>query len=148
MSYQQRNIVVSLIISVLVLAYYLFRWAGMVAEGTFVAENVYRLWGVMIAISIAANIGGVILAQIISAIVYQIRTNQEEKFVQDERDKLIDLRGTRVAYLTFSLGVVASMLNMVLGRPPLVMFNLLIFSGLAAQIFADVSRLLMYRRGF
>jgi hypothetical protein len=40
------------------------------------------------------------------------------------------------------------MLTMVLGQPPLVMFNLLIFSGLTAQIFADLSRLLIYRRGF
>lgn len=148
MSYEQRNIAVSLTISVLVLGYYIFRWVGMLSSGTFVEENVYRLWGVMIAITIAANIFGVILAQIVSAIVYQVRTNKEEKFTKDERDRLIDLRGTRVAYLTFSLGVLVSMLSMVLGRPPLVMFSLLIFFGITSQIAADVSRLLIYRRGF
>jgi len=148
MTYQQRNILVSLTISILVLAYYLFRWAGMMRAGGLVAEDVYRLWGLMIGISIAANIFGVILTQIVSAIVYRIRTNQDEKFIEDERDRLIDLRGTRIAYLTFSLGVLLSMLTMVLGRPPLVMFNLLIFSGLTAQILADLSRLAIYRRGF
>ena len=148
MSYEQRNIAVSLTISVLVLGYYIFRWVGMLSGGTFVAENVYRLWGVMIAISIAANIFGVIFTQIVSAIVYQIRTNKEEKFVKDERDQLIDLRGTRVAYLAFSLGVLVSMLSLVLGRPPLVMFSLLIFFGLVSQIAADVTRLVIYRRGF
>jgi hypothetical protein len=50
----------------------------MAADGTFVPENVYRLWGVMILISIAANIGGVIVTQIISAIIYRIRTNQNK----------------------------------------------------------------------
>jgi ABC-type long-subunit fatty acid transport system fused permease/ATPase subunit len=120
----------------------------MMRAGGLVAEDVYRLWGLMIGISIAANIFGVILTQIVSAIVYRIRTNQDEKFIEDERDRLIDLRGTRIAYLTFSLGVLLSMLTMVLGRPPLVMFNLLIFSGLTAQILADLSRLAIYRRGF
>jgi hypothetical protein len=148
MSYNQRNIAVSLTISILVLAYYLLRVSQMVQVGSFEAPNVYRLWGLMLAISIAANIGGVILTQIVSAVIFQIRTNQEEKFVKDERDTLIELRGTRVAYWAFSVGVFFSMLTMVLGQPPLVMFNLLIFSGLTAQIFADLSRLLIYRRGF
>jgi hypothetical protein len=56
--------------------------------------------------------------------------------------------GTRVAYLAFSLGVLASMLTMVLGRPPIMMFTLLIFSGLVSQILADITRLVIYRRGF
>jgi len=148
MTYNQRNIAVSLAISILVLGYYLLRISQMILGGSFEAPNVYRLWGLMIAISIVATIGGVIVTQIVSAIVYQIRTREEEKFVEDERDKLIELRGTRVAYLAFSLGVLLSMLTMVLGQPPLVMFNLLIFFGLVSQILADLARLAIYRRGF
>jgi hypothetical protein len=40
------------------------------------------------------------------------------------------------------------MLTYVLGQPPLVMFVLLILVGIVAQIIGDISRLVLYRRGF
>jgi hypothetical protein len=40
------------------------------------------------------------------------------------------------------------MLTFALGQPPLVMFTLLIFFGVVAQIIGDISRLYLYRRGF
>ena len=67
---------------------------------------------------------------------------------QDERDRLIDLRGTQVTYFVSSIGVLLSMLTFVFGQPPLVMFTLLIFFGVLAQIVGDISRLYLYRRGF
>jgi hypothetical protein len=57
------------------------------------------------------------------------------------------LKGTRVSYVVFSLGVLIAMLSFVLSQPPLVMFTLLIASGLIAQIVGDVYRLLRYGRG-
>jgi hypothetical protein len=47
-----------------------------------------------------------------------------------------------------SLGVFFSMLTFVFGQPPLVMFTLLIFSGLVAQVTGDARRLYLYRKGF
>jgi hypothetical protein len=40
------------------------------------------------------------------------------------------------------------MLTFVLGQPPLLMFSLLILSGILAGIFEDISQLALYRRGF
>jgi hypothetical protein len=40
------------------------------------------------------------------------------------------------------------MLTFALGQPPLVMFTLLIFFGVLAQVVGDISRLILYRRGF
>jgi hypothetical protein len=40
------------------------------------------------------------------------------------------------------------MLTFALGQPPLVMFTLLIFFGVSAQIIGDILRLVLYRRGF
>jgi hypothetical protein len=40
------------------------------------------------------------------------------------------------------------MLTFAFGQPPLVMFTLLIFFGVVAQIIGDISRLYLYRRGF
>jgi len=40
------------------------------------------------------------------------------------------------------------MLTYTFGRPPLEMFILLIFFGILAQVAGDISRLVLYRRGF
>jgi hypothetical protein len=123
----------------------------MVRTETFIAENVFRLWGITIATSIVAIIAGSILAHILSAIVQAIKTGEEDpqiEDVEDERDKLIDLKGTRVAYVVSSLGVFAAMLSFVFGQTALVMFTILIFSGLVAQIAGDISRMVLDRRGF
>jgi hypothetical protein len=151
MSYQQKNITVSLASFTLILVFFLIRVFQMVRTETFIAENVFRLWGITIAISIVAIIVGTILAHILSAIVQAIQTGEEDpkiEDVEDERDKLIDLKGTRVAYLVSSLGVFAAMLTFVFGQTALVMFTILIFSGLIAQIVGDISRLVLYQRGF
>ena len=76
------------------------------------------------------------------------RTNEVEDFVEDERDKVIELKSARNAYIVSSICVALSMLAFVLGQPALVMFNLLILSGIVGGIFEDISQLAMYRRGF
>lgn len=40
-----------------------------------------------------------------------------------------------------------TMLTFVLGQPPLVMFALLIFFGVLAQVVGDIARLVLYQRG-
>ena len=82
---------------------------------------------------------------------WSVRAGQEPSDVEDtedERDQIIDLRGTKITYLVYSIGNLLSMLTFVFGQPPLVMFTLLILSGVVAQIIGDISRLYLYRRGF
>jgi hypothetical protein len=150
MSFQQRNITASLVSFTLILGFYLTRVVQMLQGGSFAPANIFRLWGITIALAIVATILLMILAHIGSGILQAIRTREEPNIedIQDERDRLIDLRGTRISYVVSSFGALLSMLTFVFGQPPLVMFSLLIFSGLAAQIVGDISRLVIYRRGF
>jgi hypothetical protein len=123
----------------------------MIQTENFTSTNVFRLWGIVIVLAIIFTILATILTHIVSTIVEAIKTGEEEPKIEDledERDKLIDLRGTRVTYLVSSIGVFLAMLTFVLGQPPLVMFTLLIFFGVLAQIIGDISRLVLYRRGF
>lgn len=150
MSFREKNITVSLISFTLILVFYSLRLLQIVRTG-FEAGSVFRLWGVVIVLTIVMIIAGTILAHIFSAILEAIRTGEEPTEIedlQDERDQLIDLRGTRVSYTVSSIGVFLAMLSFVLGQPPLVMFTLLIFAGLMAQIIGDISRLVLYRWGF
>lgn len=150
MSFQEKNIAVSLVNFTLILGFYSIRVFLMIQSGTFNSTNMFRLWGITIALAIVVTIILTILTHIGSGIIHAIKTKEEPEIedIQDERDRLIDLRGTRITYFVSSIGVFLSMLTFVFGQPPLVMFSLLILSGLVAQIIGDISRLILYRRGF
>ena len=151
MTYQQKNIVASLVSFSLILGFYLLRVFQLVQNETFTSANVFRVWGVVVALAVFATIAAMILTHTVSAIVQAIRTGDKDPEVEDledERDQLIDLKGTKVAYSVSSLGALLAMLTFVLEQPPLVMFSLLVFFGLLAQIIGDIARLRLYQRGF
>ena len=150
MSFQEKNITVSLVNFILILGFYLIRVFQMIRGGSFDSTNVFRLWGIVIALAVVVTIFATILTHIVSAIIHAIKTGEEKpdiEDIEDERDQLIDLRGTKVTYFVTSIGGFLSMLTFVIGQPPLVMFTLLIFFGVLAQIIGDISRLYLYRRG-
>ena len=67
--------------------------------------------------------------------------------VEDERDKLIELKGEYASYAVFSIGVFIAMLSFVLGQPALMMFSLIVLFSLLAQVAGDLSQLIRYRKG-
>ena len=148
MSSQEKSVAVSLSSSILILGFYLVNMAPMYREGSLNSTKVFGLWGIVIVLTIIVNIVGNILTHIVFSIINEIKTDEEESHIEDERDKLIELKGARIAYIVFSIGVFLSMLTLVLDKPPLVMFSLLVVSGIVAEIVGDVSRLYRYRRGF
>lgn len=150
MSFQEKNIAASLATFSLILGIYLVRLVQMAQTNSFNASNVFRLWGIIALLAVAGTILLSILTHIAGGILHKIRTNEDPQIedIQDERDQMIDLKGTRVAYTFSTLGVAASMLTFVLGQTPLVMFSALIFFGVLAQIISDIWRLALYRRGF
>ncbi|MEZ4656337.1 MAG: hypothetical protein R2911_02085 [Caldilineaceae bacterium] len=150
MSFQQKNVAVSLVNFTLILGFFLIRIWQLVQNENFTEARVFRLWGTVIVLSVIVTILATILTHIVSAILEVIRTGEKEPEIedfQDERDKLIDLRGTKVTYTISSLGAFLAMLTFVFGQPPLVMFTLLIFFGVFAQIVGDATRLFLYQRG-
>ena len=150
MSYQEKNITVYLVSYLLIVGYYLVNLSQMLQEGALVSSRVYGLWVMVIVTSIIVNIIASILTNIVLSIVHAIkaRTNEVERFIEDERDKLIELKGMRSAYITFSLGVLVSVLFFVFGQPALVMVSMIVFFAIAAEIIGDISQIYLYRRGF
>jgi hypothetical protein len=150
MSFQEKNVTVSLVTFSLILGFFIISVFQMVQAEDFTSPNVFRLWGIVIVLAIAATVLGTILTHIVSAIIEAIKTGEEDPKVEDfedERDKLVDLKGTKVAYIVSSIGVLLAMLTFVFGQPPLGMFTLIILTGILAQITGDISRLVLYRRG-
>jgi hypothetical protein len=150
MSFKEKNIVVSLVNFSLILAFYLFRLWQFVRNDTFDTQHLFRLWGTVIFMAVIVTVLAIFAANIIPQMLAAAREGRETSDIdtlEDERDQLIDLRGTRVTYTVSSLGSFVAMLTYVFGQPPLVMFALLIFFGVLAQIAGDISRLVRYRRG-
>ncbi len=148
MSYQERNHTVSFISNLLIFGYYFLNVFQMNQAGDLDSTAIFSLWATVIVLGILASILSSILTAIASNIISMIKTNTEEPTIADERDKLIELKGTRNTYYVFSVGVFIAMASLVLAMPPLVMFNLLIFSAISSQIVGDLSRIYLYRRGF
>ena len=151
MSFQEKNISVTLVSFTLILGFYLTQLYQMVQDGGLNETAVFRLWGIVIVLAIVVTIVAMILTHILSTIILVVQTGDEDpdiEDIEDERDKLIDLRGTKTTYLISSTGSFLAMLTFAFGQSPLVMFTLLVFFGLVAQIVGDASRLYRYRRGF
>ena len=151
MSFQEKNITVTLVSFSLILLFYSNRIFQMVQDGGLNSADVFRLWAIVIVLGIIVTIIGMILTHIVSAIVIAVQTGDDDpdiEDIKDERDELIDLRGTKITYTVTSLGSFLAMITFALGQSPLVMFVLLVFFGLVAQIVGDATRLYLYRRGF
>ena len=150
MSYQEKNITVSMVSHVLILVYYVTQLYQMLQTGELVSAQLFGLSAVAIIALAIINIIASILTNILLSIVQAIKTRSDkvDRFIEDERDKLIGLKGTRTSYITHSIGVLVGLLSFVFGQPPLVMFGLIIFFGLVAQIAGDITQIYLYRRGF
>lgn len=151
MTFKEKNIAVTLINFSLILTFYVYRIWHMLTTDTFTPENMFNLFGWVVFFAVIVTVVAIILTHVVPGVLRNRRTGKKDPVMndfEDERDKLIDLRGTRITYTLSSLGSGVAMLTFVNGQPPLVMFSMMIFFGVLAQIVGDVTRLLLYRRGF
>lgn len=149
MSYQEKNITVSLVSHLFILTYYLANLFPVIQSGEWIANELYALWAIVIGATILVNIIGSILTNILLTIVEAIRAQkyEEPRFITDERDSLIELKGSRVSYITYSLGVLVSIFAFIFGQPPLMMISLIFVFGIIAEIAGDIAQITLYRRG-
>jgi uncharacterized membrane protein len=148
MSYHEKRALVNMFSSILVTAgysaYLYFRYLA--GGGEFINDP--RFWGQAFLIFIPVSIVANILITIAFTVHYRITTREEEPSISDERDKLIELKGSRNALWVFSIGVVLSMVTLVFDLPIYVMFITIIYSGLLSSVVDELTQFVLYRRGF
>jgi ABC-type amino acid transport system permease subunit len=149
MSYQEKNVTVALVSHLLILVYYLFNLLPIIQSGEWIASKLYALWLVVIGATILVTIIGSILTNIILSIFEAIRSQKYEdpRFITDERDHLIELKGIRIEYITYSIGVLLSIFVFIFGQPPLMMISLIFVFGILAEIAGDIAKITLYRQG-
>lgn len=147
MTYQQKNTWASLATSSLIVVFFLVRFFTILNKFGLEASRIYNLWFWVIGLTIFMTVLVTVLMHVSSAVVQQVQNPAEEPEVdstEDERDALIKHKGNGVAYTISMLGAFFSMLTMVLGANPLVMFTMLIATGLLGTIGSDIAKLVMY----
>ncbi|MBK6965993.1 MAG: hypothetical protein IPH20_19245 [Bacteroidales bacterium] len=147
MDLKERRILVSLISSVLIMAiYWLYVYYKYIAGSPGVLNDL-RFLGKAFMIMIPVAIGAQIIIQIVFAIAYKMAGNEDIDPIEDERDKLIELKAIKVSHYIFITGFMLAMGCLAFGLKPWVMFLVLISSGFLASVVNEILRLWYYRKG-
>ena len=164
MSYHEKRNVVSIITGALILAAYCIYAFGRSSSGA-VAQGDLKFWAGTILIFIGIGIAATIVIQIVFHILLSIsvaisKKIQDETFddkeieksinmemVEDEMDKLIDLKSTRIGFFFAGAGFIAALTSVVLNYSPVVMLNILFISFSVGSLLEGFTQIYYYRRG-
>ena len=164
MSYPEKKAVVSVFAGTAVLVSYCMFVYGKVTSGEAAGDNL-KFWAGTMLLFIVVGIVASIVIQIVFHILLsvsiavreQIQTgNSDDKriekeiaaeMVEDEMDKLVELKSMRVAFIIAGLGFVAALIYAYLGFSVAVMLNILFISFSAGSLLEGVSQLYYYRKG-
>lgn len=147
MDNKEKQILVSSISMLLIFAIY-----SLVVYNKYIAHNFeilndFKFWGKTFLILIPVTIIAEIIIHIVFAIVNKIVTNEDMDTLNDERDKLIDLKAIQISHWVFTGGFLLSMLTLAIGLPPYAMFITLITSGFISSIISTIAKIYFYRKG-
>ena len=146
MSFHHKNVTVTLASFSLILLFFILRSVQLIVNHDFNQSNVVQLWTIVVILAVFATLLGIIFTHGVSLAINRQRVDEVDDLV-DERDLRIDREGTHLTYQVTSIGSFIAMLLFAIGLSPLIMFSLLIVSGLLGQIAGDIKRLRLYQQG-
>lgn len=146
MSFHHKNVTVTLASFSLILLFFILRSVQLIVNHDFNQSNVVQLWTIVVILAVFATLLGIIFTHGVSLAINRQRVDEVDDLV-DERDLRIDREGTHLTYQVTSIGSFIAMLLFAIGQSPLIMFSLLIVSGLLGQIAGDIKRLRLYQQG-
>ena len=147
MGHQEKQSIVSIIGSVLVIGFYsLYVYRHYIQSDPELLNN-YQFWGKSFLYLIPVAIVVQIVIQILFAIANRIVTQEDMPDFTDERDKLIELKSIRISHWIFIFGFSLAMGSVAMGMKPFIMFLTLISSGFLASLASEVAKIIYYRKG-
>lgn len=164
MSYQEKRTIVSIITGVLVLAAYCIQAIGKFQSGSIDSGDM-KFWAGTILIFIGIGIAATIVIQIVFHILLSVsiavkekmgneKCNEEEidhtiqtEIVEDEMDKLINLKSMRISFTVAGIGFIAGLVSLVLNCTPVVMLNIMFISFSAGSLLEGFTQLYFYSKG-
>lgn len=147
MGQKEKQSIVSIIGSVLVIGFYsMYVYRNYVAGDPEILND-FQFWGKSFLYLIPIAIVIQIVIHILFAIGNSIVTREVMTDLTDERDKLIELKSIRISHWIFTVGFMLSMGSLAFGMKPYVMFLTLLSSGFLASLISEVAKIIYYRRG-
>jgi hypothetical protein len=164
MSYQEKRTITSIVTGAMVLAAYCVYAFGKYRSGVGIPGDL-KFWAGTMLIFIGIGIAAGIIIQIVFHILLAISIAIKEKMkdsqcddkeieksigvemVEDEMDKLIELKSSRIGFISAGVGFIAALLSQVFGYSPVVMLNILFISFSAGSMFDGFAQLYYYRKG-
>lgn len=164
MSYQEKRSIVSIMSGIVLLAAYCLYTIGNFQKG-LIAPGDIKFWAITILVFIGIGIVAFIVIQIVFHIILSISIavskaviegNYDDKeiekainldMIEDEMDKLIELKSLRFGFSVAGFGFVAGLVALVLNYSAVVMLNILFISFSVGSILEGFVKIFYYRRG-
>lgn len=164
MSYQEKRTGASILTGILMLAAYCIYAFGKFNSGA-VAPSDLKFWATTMLIFIGIGVGASIVIQIVFHILFsisiavkkkienedfddkEIERTIEAEIVEDERDKLVELKSMRLGFIIAGVGLVSGLVAVVLNSSPVVMLNIFYLSFWVGSLVEGVGQLYYYRKG-
>lgn len=164
MSYQEKRTLASITSGALILAAYCL-YSFNPTRLASIAAGALKPWATTMLIFIGIGIAVTIVIQIVFHILFAISVTIQKKIqnmdydekeidktlkvemIEDERDKMIELKSNRVSFGIAGFGFIAALLALVFNYSPVVMLNLLFISFSFGSICEGFTQLYFYRKG-
>ncbi|REK75114.1 DUF2178 domain-containing protein [Paenibacillus paeoniae] len=147
MSYQEKKVIVSIISGILIFTLYTLYAINNAEEGSITSANDFSFWGSFILVLLPVSIVAKIIIHIVFVISNKIATNEDEPSIEDEFDKMVELKADRISLYVFSIGFILAMIPLVTDFPTYFTFLLLICFGFLSDLMGRIAQLYFYRKG-
>ena len=164
MSYSEKRAIVSILAGIAVLVSYCIYVYSKLKTGEAAPDDLKFWAGTMllfilvgIVVSIVIQIVFHILLSMSIAIREQIKTGKSDdtyiekkiaaEIIEDEMDKLVELKSMRVGFAVAGVGFVTALIYAYLGYSVDIMMNIMFFSFSGGSILEGFSQIFFYRRG-
>lgn len=156
MTYQTKKTIVSLLASIAILISYCISVYNDISKG-LTLENDATFWAkkmlIFIAIGVAINMISFIVFHILLSVNLSVKDSKEInrklelEMVEDEMDKLIELKSLRVGYIFASTGFILGLILLAFNTSIAIVLNILFLSFFIGAIAEGISNLFFYFRG-
>ncbi|MEI7579253.1 MAG: hypothetical protein WCJ58_04405 [bacterium] len=160
MSYQEKRTIVNIVSGTLIIVAYCIYAFTKYQSGTIVSDDL-KFWASTMLVFISLGIVIMIITQIIYHILLaiavavknretdekKINSTLEASLIEDEMDKLIELKSTKFGYIFIGIGFVGGLITLVLNYPQFVMLNIMFLSFSLGSLIEGFINLYYYRKG-
>lgn len=164
MSYQEKRTITSIFTGILVLTAYLL-YAFNPERLNRIVSGDLKAWAVTMLVFIGIGIAAAIIIQIVFHILLsisiavkakikdqecddkEIEKSINSEMVEDERDKMIELKSNRIGFFIAGFGFIGALASLALNYSPVVMLNILFITFSTGSILEGIAQLVYYRKG-